>query len=570
MIEVGTIRRAAALLALAALSACTTVPPAPVSQAEDIQILALNDFHGNLEPLPGEQRFLSSEGEEARAQLGGAARLAATLGSLRAGQAHSVTVAAGDLIGASPLVSAYYLDEPAIMALNRAGLEIAAVGNHEFDKGVTELRRMQEGGCNEGRPVGARQPCRLDDPFEGARFTYLAANVLGPDERTLFPASVMRQFGTVRVGFIGMTLKDTGIITSPGGTVGYRFEDEATTANAEAARLRAAGADTVVLLIHQGVHTDPPFNLAGCPNAEGSLLPVLERLDPAISLVVSGHTHHAYTCEVAAPGGTTRLLTSAGRYGFFVTDIRLTVDPASDAVTAFSAANRPVEAGAGDQADVAALVARYAQSVGSEAAKVVGRIDGPLNAAQGGLYRPIDHLVADAQFAAMRTPESGGAHFALMNPGGVRTTFEPAADGAVTYGQLFALQPFGNTLGVVELTGAELIAGLEDRLARVTAASARGALLIPSQGLEYAFDLSRPSGARLVSLTLDGKPIEPGATYRVAVNNFLASGGDGFAFLARARPVGGSVLDLDALETHVAGGVAAPAEPRVRDLTPAE
>jgi 5'-nucleotidase len=569
MIEVRTIRRAAALLALAALSACATLPPEAAPQAEDIQILALNDFHGNLEPLPGEQRYRVADGTEARAQLGGAARLGATLAGLRAGRAHTVTVAAGDLIGASPLVSAYYLDEPAIAALGRAGLEIAAVGNHEFDKGVAELRRMQDGGCNEGRPVGARQPCRLD-PFEGASFTYLAANVIGPGEQTLFPASVMRQFGAAKVGFVGMTLKDTGILTSPGGTVGYRFEDEAATANAEAARLRAAGADTVVLLIHEGARTDPSYNTADCPELDGALLPILDRLDPEIRLVVSGHTHNSYACQVPAPGGSRRLVTSAGRYGYFVTDIRLTVDPARDALTAFSAVNRPVEANAGEQADIAALVARYSQAVAGEAAKVIGRIDGSLTPSPMSFYRPLDYLVADAQFAATQSPAEGGAQFALMNPGGVRTTFETAAGGSVTYGQAFALQPFGNTLSVVELTGAELTAGLEAALARAAPGNARAALLIPSHNVFYAFDLSRPAGSRLVSLILDGRPLDPGTAYRVTVNNFLASGGDGFAFLTRARPVAGGVLDLDALQGYLAGGVAAPAADRVRDLTPAE
>ena len=565
MSELRSIRRLVAGIALAALSACATVPSAPRSHTEQIQILALNDFHGNLEPLPGEQRFADAAGVETRAQLGGAARLGATLAGLRTGQANTVTVAAGDLIGASPLVSAYYLDEPAIMALNRAGLNIAAVGNHEFDKGVAELRRMQDGGCNGGRPVGARQPCRLDDPFEGARFTYLAANVVGPGGQTLFPASVVRQFGAARVGFVGMTLKDTGILSSPGGTVGYRFEDEATTANAEAARLRQAGADAVVLLIHEGGRTDPLYNTAGCPGLDGALMPILERLDPAIRLVVSGHTHNAYACEVPAPGGGTRLVTSAGRYGYFVTDIRLTIDPAGDAVTALSAFNRPVEAAAGEQAEVAELVARYAQAVAGEAAKVVGRIDGSLAAPAGAFYRPIDYLVTDAQLTALR---GEGAQFALMNAGGVRTTFEPAEDGTVTYGQIFALQPFGNTLSVVELTGAELIAGLEAKLARATPGDVRNALLIPSHNVGYAFDLSRPAGSRLVSLTLDGRQVDPAATYRAAVNNFIASGGDGFAFLARARPVAGGVLDLDALEGYLADGVSAPAGDRVRDLTP--
>jgi 5'-nucleotidase len=561
--------RIALTLALVSLSACASVVPPAVSLTEDIQILAVNDFHGNLEVPPGEQRFVSAEGEEARAQLGGAARLAATLAALRAGRANSVTVAAGDPIGASPLVSAYYLDEPAVMALNRAGLEIAAVGNHEFDKGVGELRRMQDGGCNGGRPVGARQPCRLDDPFEGADFTYLAANVVGPDGQTLFPASVVRRFGNVEVGFVGMTLKDTGILTSPGGTAGYSFADEAETANAEAARLRATGADTVVLLIHQGVDVEPALNVSGCPDVDGPLLPILERLDPQIRLVVSGHTHQAYACELPASDGTPRLLTGAGRYGAFVTEISLTVDPRSDAVTGLAAVNRPVVAAAGEQSEVAGLVERYSGDIAGQAARIVGRIEGPLGAAPGAFYRPFDHIVADAQLAATRAPDAGGAQFALMNAGGVRAAFAPAADGSVTFGQVFALQPFGNTLSVLELTGADLIAGLEEALARAAPGAARNALLIPSHNLHYEFDLSRPPGSRLLSITLDGRPLDPTATYRAAANNFIASGGDGFAFLTRARPVGGGGSDLDALIAYIAGGIAAPEGMRVIDRTPA-
>lgn len=550
-----------------ALQACASVPETAFSP-ETIQILAINDFHGNLERPEGAQTYAAASGEMVQQPLGGAAQLGAALQDLRHGHPNTVTVAAGDLIGASPLVSAYYLDEPTVMALNRMGLEIAAVGNHEFDKGVGELRRMQDGGCNGGKPVGARRPCRLDSPFEGARFTYLAANVIGPGGETLFPASVVRRFGHVRVGFVGMTLKETGILTSPEGTAGYRFEDEAAAANAEAARLRAAGADAVVLLIHQGIYVEPPFNEAGCERPTGDLQPILDRLDPAIRIVVSGHTHHAYVCQVTSADGSARLLTSAGRYGFFVTEIGLTVDPATDTVTRFDAVNRPITGEAGEQGEVASLVQRYSREVAAEAAKVVGRIDGSLTPAADAFYRPLDHLVADAQFAATRAPGEGAARFALMNQGGVRTPFEQAADGSVTYGQIFALQPFGNTLSVVELTGADLVAGLEEALARSTAATVRRNLLVPSGNLHYAFDLSRPAGSRLVEVLLDGRTLDPAATYRATVNNFIASGGDGFAFLAQARPVAGGRLDLDALEAYLSGGVAAPEDRRVTDLTP--
>ena len=224
------------------------------------------------------------------------------------------------------------------MALNRLGLGLASVGNHEFDRGTVELRRMQQGGCDKNT---LREPCQLDRPFEGAKFTYLAANVLDAQGETLFPGTAMREFGGVKVGFIGMTLKETGILVSPAGTAGYRFADEAETANALAAKLRAEGADAVVLLIHQGADVDPIYNTGECPELSGDILPILDRLDPAIRLVVSGHTHQAYICQRPASDGSMRTLTSAGRYGYFVTDIRMTVDPATDQVLSITAANTP-------------------------------------------------------------------------------------------------------------------------------------------------------------------------------------------------------------------------------------
>jgi len=558
----GSTRRAAAALGLLALSACATVPRETAPQPEAVQILALNDFHGNLEVPAGTTLYMAG-GEERRETLGGAARLGATLARLREGQDNTVTVAAGDLIGGSPLVSAYFLDEPAIMALNRMGLELAAVGNHEFDKGTAELGRMQNGGCEAHTP---RQPCRLDNPFEGARFTYLAANVVAEETGgTLFPGIAIREFGGARIGFIGMTLKDTAQLVSPAGTAGYDFADEAETANALAAELTGQGADAVVVLLHQGGDVDPFYNQDACPGLGGDIMPVLARLDPAIRLVVSGHTHKAYVCEVPAADGSTRLLTSAGRYGYFVTDIRMTVDPATDRVTSLGAVNRPVVAAAGEQPDIASLVGRYAASTAEVAERVVGRIDGPLDSVEGQIDSPLARLVADAQLAWARDPERGGAEIAFINSGGVRTAFRPATDGSVTYGQIFALQPFGNTVEVLELTGAQIRALIEQQFAADGSGSFRQSFLIPSAGYAYVIDRAAPDGQHVVAMTLHGQPIEPGRTYRVAVNNFLAQGGDGFTVLTQGRFVAGGGNDLDALEAFIADGASASAAGRVTE-----
>jgi 5'-nucleotidase len=559
------LRAFAAAMGLAGLAACATVPDLPQPAAiETVQILGLNDFHGNIEPPPGPQTWFAA-GERRQDRLGGAARLGATLARLREGQANTITVAAGDLISASPLVSAHFLDEPTIMALNRLGLGLASVGNHEFDRGIAELRRMQQGGCDKHTP---REPCQLDRPFEGAQFTYLAANVFDEQGRTLFPGTAIREFGGVRIGFVGMTLKETGMLVSPAGTRGYTFADEAETANALAAELRAQGADTVVLLIHQGADVNPVYNSAECPELSGDILPILDRLDPRIRLVVSGHTHQAYVCRQPAADGSMRTLTSAGRYGYFVTDIRLTVDPAADEVVAITAENRPVLEAAGEQPDIAALVERYAEATAPVAARVVGRIEGSLDWDGRDTDSPLGNLIADAQLAATRDPANGGAQISFINSGGVRTRFTPAEDGSVTYGQIFALQPFGNTLVVLELSGADLKRLLEEQFTDASPAAIKQSLLIPSDGFGFAYDRTRPPGERIVAMTLEGRPVDPAGTYRVTVNNFLASGGDGFSVLPGARVVADVGQDLDALEAYIAGGVRVPALGRVVDVTP--
>ena len=558
-------RGGAIVFGVLALAACATVPreAAAPAAAETIQILALNDFHGNIE-TPASPATWFAVGERRQERLGGAARIGAVLQELRQGKGNTITVAAGDLIGASPLASAYFLDEPAVMALNRMGVELAAVGNHEFDRGTAELRRMQEGGCE---VHSNREPCRLDRPFEGAMFTYLAGNVLDDQGNTLFPGTSIKTFGGVKLGFIGMTLKETGILVSPAGTAGYRFADEAETANALAARLRSEGADAVVVLIHQGANVDPLNNTTGCPELSGDLLPILERLDPSIRLVVSGHTHMAYACEVPAPGGSTRLLTSAGRYGNFVTEIALTVDPQTDRILSLSAVNRPVTQTAQEQVDIASLVRRYTEAAAPIAARVVGRIEGSLDRPEGDTDSPLGNIIADAQLAATREPARGGARIAFINSGGVRARFEPAADGSVTYGQIFALQPFGNTLVVLELTGAQLKAVLEQQFGPESPAEIANSLLIPSAGFTFAYDRNRPTGERIVSMALNGAPVDPAATYRVTVNNFLASGGDGFSLLSQAKPVADAGQDLDALEAYISRGVSVPPTGRVSDLT---
>lgn len=561
-------------LATALLFFCATEPFSSEAarrrplRGVEVQLLAFNDFHGNIEPpklavpLPA-----PGGGKDLQVPAGGVAYLAGALESLRRGHRYTATVSAGDLIGASPLASAYFLDEPTIHAMNALRLDLNAVGNHEFDRGSSELLRMQRGGCVK---YTRRAPCALD-PFPGARFRFLAANVLTESGHTLFPATAIRRFGPVKIGFIGMTLKETGTLVTPSGVAGLHFADEAATANALVPKLKAQGANTIVLLIHQGGYLTPYYDRS-CKGLNGAILPILDKLDPAISVVVSGHTHNAYICDVKEPGGTTRLLTSAGKYGTLLTDIRLRFGVRGRRLISRTAAFHIVQ-GQGystvdgdvplssatpvDRPDskVAAIVERYAAAARPIGARVVAHLPGPVSAkADDNGEQRLGELIADAQLAWAEA--HGGAQIALMNGGGVRTDLVPQSDGSITYAQLFSLQPFANGLVVQTLTGAQLKALLEQQFLNTE-------LLSPSSGFSFAYDPSRPAGARILSASLDRKAIDPNATYRVVTNSFMASGGDNYSVLQQGtdrRDVG---VDIDALETYLASGHVGPVGGRV-------
>jgi 5'-nucleotidase len=535
--------------------------PRPVATGPvEVQILAINDFHGNLETPEGTIPITQSDGTDVASRAGGAAQLAGSLNALRTGHAHTITVAAGDLIGASPLASAWFLDEPTIDALSMAGLELAAVGNHEFDKGSSELIRLQKGGCEK---FTTRIPCQLK-PFNGARFTYLAANVRRADGATLFPASSVRAYGPIKVGFIGMTLKDTGILVSPAGVAGLSFADEAETANALVHALKAQGADTVVLLIHQGGKVPKAYQTSSCEGLAGPILDVIDRLDPAIRTIVSGHTHQAYACTLTR-GGAPRLLTSAGKYGYLVSDIRLTFDASTHSLLAMAAKNVPAPTDGAADAHVAALTARYVKAAAPVAERVVGRLAGPAPRSETEGESPAAALVADAMLAMARQLDKGRAQIAFTNVTGVRTGLFPKPGGSVTFGQIFQMQPFGNNLVTKAYTGAQLKAALEQQFRTVDGAGRVGSLLIPSASFRFRYDLGRPEGDRIALMELDGVPIDPAASYRVTVNNFLSSGGDGFsAFSVGTDAVDGG-LDLDAMEAWLAKGQPVPTLGRTRD-----
>jgi 5'-nucleotidase len=580
--------RLAAAAFLLALGGCATTAERGPAEPVEVKLIAFNDFHGNLQPPKSTIDHPAPGPGAVRVPAGGAAYLASAIETLRSANANHLVISAGDMIGASPLVSALFLDEPTIHAMNLIRVDYNAVGNHEFDRGQAELLRMQKGGCEKNT---VRTPCAVE-PFGGARFDFLAANVARQDGSTLFPGYAIRTFGkgarAVKVAIIGMTLKETPTVVTPAGVAGLTFRDEAETVNALIPKLKAEGADAIVVLIHQGVYSELGYNDQSC-TIEGDLLPILERLDPAVDAVVSGHTHHAYVCDYGRINPAKPfLLTSAASYGRLVTDIDLTIDPVAGKVVSKRARNIVVqsEAFTGSRGEtpltdavprfaaepaVAALVDRYVKAAEPIAARAVGRLAGPaLREDNEHGESVLGNLIADAQLAATKGAANGGARLAFMNPGGVRADLVPGADGGISFGQLFAAQPFANMMVVKSLTGRQLRAVLEQQFASGSNSAASPYVLSPSHNVRFAYDLSKPAGQRIVLLTVDGQPVRDDAVYRVAMNSFLASGGDNFTIFREGTDATGGVQDVDALEAYIAaaGRLAPPALGRVENRSP--
>lgn len=628
---------ASALLAAAALTTAHAATPV------NVKIVAFNDYHGNLESPgtfgPNTVGTYASAGN--RPDVGGAEFMAAYVAGMRAKNPNTVVVAAGDLVGASPLISALFFDEPAVETLNKIGVDFSSVGNHEFDKGKDELRRLQNGGCkltsagtpdpNSCRGYGSSAP----GTFDGARFKWLSANVIETATgHPLMPAYAIKSFGGVKVAFIGMTLKGTPGIVTPTGVAGLQFNDEADTVNALVPRLRAQGIESIVVLVHQGGFqnfitgggTQPTTSdINGCTgdlrNSDGTdsdIRAIVKRLDNAVDLVVSAHTHAAYNCsknthDVSSSGTVTprvagmpnksgRLVpvTSASAFGRMVTEIDLQIDPTTRDIIDVSptnvlvardkrsggsvvAATDPVVIAAQNQVAanpaVANVVAAYKAAVSPLANSVVATITGDLtNSANAAGEMDAGDLIADAQLAATQPAALGGAQIAFMNAGGVRSPgfVKPTSASYpynLTYGDAFTVQPFGNSLVTMTLTQQQIKNVLEQQFSGCTGQSANRVMQI-SNGFSYSWSSSGSCGTRVKSVSftptdvtvvppvatgpteqivINGVVQNPTKTYRVTVNNFMATGGDGFAVLTGGTSVLGGAQDIDALTAYLAG-----------------
>ncbi|MFJ9399055.1 bifunctional metallophosphatase/5'-nucleotidase [Streptomyces californicus] len=525
----------------------------------DVQLLSFNDLHGNLEPPAGSAGNVSEtqpDGTVKAIPAGGVEYLATSLRTARKGNPYSVTAAGGDMVGASPLLSGLFHDEPTIEALNKLDLDVTAVGNHEFDEGATELARLQNGGCH---PVeGCYEKGRK---FKGADFPYLAANVT--KEKTgkplLKPYTVWKKNG-VKIGFIGVTLEGTPDIVTANGVKGLKFHDEVETINKYARELDRKGVKSIVALIHEGgAPASTSYNYdCDSPGAgdgiSGPIVDIAKGITPKVDALVTGHTHQAYVCTVPDPSGKPRMVTSASSFGKLYTDTTLTYDRRTNDIvrTSVKSANHIVTRDQPKAADMTSLISRWNKLAAPIADKPQGWISADINGrGSTALEKPLGNVIADAQLEGLAPADKGGAEVAFMNPGGIRADLVHKAsgsegDGVVTYGEAFTVQPFTNMMNVVDLTGAQLVAALQQQVSGSNEASPK--ILQISKGLTYTLDLTKTGAARVVtdSIKLNGEAIDPARTYRVAMNEFLAGGGDGFPALGQGtnKLVGASDLDM--------------------------
>ena len=583
-------RSVLATLAAAALlvTGCAS-PPAADTTPVTVRLISFNDLHGNLEsanlslPWPDP----ANRTRALRLAAGGAGDLAGTITALRKGVPNSFVMSAGDHIGATPLVSALFLHESTIDVMNRIGVDLATLGNHEFDAGRQELLRIMNGGCATVAADAAAQSCVLER-YNGARFPHISANVVFDDGKPLVPPSVVKTVDGVKLGFIGAVTRITPSIVVPSGVAGLRFLDEADAINAEVERLLKQGVRALVAVIHEGGSTGTPglpleWNDAGCPEPRGPIFDIVRRLHPEIDAVFTGHTHQGYRCVI--DGRPVMQATAQGR-GVSVAD--LVIDRRSGDVDRARTTHRnlPVFNAQSDATlraaiiasepepwatvlrnvrpdeAVAARVALYGAAAAPRAQRPVGRISASFSRLAE-TDSAAGRLVADAQWAATRPQDRGGAQLALMNPGGVRADLpcRGTPPCTVTYGDAFTMQPFGNSLVVMTLSGAQFKDLLENQQRQGRTSPT---FLIPSAGLSYTWVSAAPYGQRVRDAVLNGQPLDPNAEVRFTVNSFMAEGGDGFTSLRDGRNRLGGELDIDALIAFLQTDRAPDAVARVR------
>ena len=522
------------------------------SDTMTVQILGLNDFHGNIEPPAG------SSGRIGTVNAGGAEYLATHIRRLREQNSRTLVVHAGDLIGASPLLSAIFKDEPTVEIMRMIGLDVLGVGNHEFDKGIVELKRIAGGGCH---PV---EGC-FEGAYAGTTFPVLAANVVEEKSgNSVLPSWDIRVVDGVRIGFIGVTLESTPTIVAPVGVKGLKFLPEAAAINSTAKLLKESyGVTAIVALVHEGV-TPADGDPNGCNGITGPIIDIVKKTTTDVDAFVTGHTHQAYICTING-----KPVTSAASFGRLITKLDLTISKASGKVVASTARNVLVTRDVTPAADVSAYISRLKIRTAPKTSRVIGKITADIVKANNPAGESaLGNLLADSQLAATAGDGDGKAVIALMNPGGIRTDLVASqisggeAVGEVTYGESFSVQPFGNNLVTLTMTGADITQALEQQFDNPGPGANR--ILSVSKGFNYTWTAGAPTGKKVSNVRLNGTDLDPKAGYRVTANNFLTDGGDKFFAFVKGKNRLGGVVDLDALEAVLKkGSVSPPATDRI-------
>jgi 5'-nucleotidase len=556
--------------AAAAALTCAGLAAGPVAAAPstttDVRLITFNDFHGNLQPPAGSSgRVTLPDGTTVDA--GGAAYLATHIKQLRGEVRNSVVLSAGDNVGASPLDSALFHDEPTMALLNEIGVKASVIGNHELDEGYKELLRMQLGGCH---PTDG---CQFRDSYPGAKFPILGGNVYfdnGVNAALPFTVTVS---GGVPIGVIGVTLKDLPLVVTPEAIEGLKFGDEVEAINKSSRFLDMLGIKTQVVLVHQGDNTEGG-GPDDCRTVPGPATAIAKAASPSVDVVFTGHSHQQYNCTVTDPAGKPRTLIQGASFGRLLSVVDLKIDKRTRDVVREStkAHNEIVTRTVTPDPSVQALVDEAKTKAAPIANEQVGTITADLvRAAPASGESPLGDVIADAQLAATA---SNDAQIAITNPGGIRTDLTYAGssagegDGVVTYGEAFAVQPFGNIMQTMTLTGAQLKTVLEQQWQPRPDGTVQVRILQISSTLHYSWSQSAPIGSKISAITVAGEPVTAGATYRVSVNNFLAAGGDGFAEFANGTDIAGGPVDLDAFTAYLTAnpGIAPPPADRITVL----
>jgi 5'-nucleotidase len=526
--------------------------PDPSMDAVVVHLLAFNDFHGHLAT-----RTRLKDSYDTRL-VGGAASLAAWINAYKLSSPRALVLIAGDSFGGSPPESGLLRDEPTMEFLNliagedcpfvkrapprtlfvttRCGV-VAALGNHELDRGPEEFERLLYGGAHRDGPV-------LGHDWKGSRVPFLAANVQRKDGTPFLPAAALVDVGGIKIGVVGAVTSETPFITPPGRVDTLAFLPEVAPINDAVALLRKAGAGAVVLLIHEGLAgPDTPQASALAPEElKGPLAAILAALAPGVDVVISGHTHQFTNLLVRTRSGPPILVTQARSYGTAFTDIELVVDPrahrvlekAADVLTTWA------DEGPGHHPDeqVQKLVASALKAVAPATTRLVGVATKPITReANGSGESTLGDLVADAYRRAASTD------FAFVNAGSLR---EDLPEGPVTVGALYAALPFANTLLRFSLTGEQVRRLLESDWSEGHYAP------LSIAGLSYLYNPRLPAGRRVVAVyEATGKDLDPKRRYSVVTTDFLVRGGDHYPVFAEGEEPAPVALDLAAFESYV-------------------